>query len=175
MHQQSLSPFPLTGSWWTRITCLGHPYGNTQILMKPKKNSVFGVGASSSHANLSLCVSNSRGGKWAKASQSCGNCSSELVPPFPVLRPAFPHYWSRLENESHHKTKTKPFQASVAQLVGALFYNWKVVGSIPGQGTCPGWGIGPQSLCGRSLVQCVQEAPDQLFSLTSMFLSFLSL
>ena len=53
---------------------------------------------------------------------------------------------------------------SVAQLVGALSCNQRVVGSIPGQCTCLGFGFNPWSEHRR-------EAADRSFSLTSMFLS----
>ena len=55
-------------------------------------------------------------------------------------------------------------KASVAQWVGVSFCRPKCYGSIPSQGTCLGCGFSPQS--GH-----VQEATDQCFSLTSMFLS----
>ena len=47
---------------------------------------------------------------------------------------------------------------AVAQLVGCHPAKWKGIGSIPSQGTCLGWGFGPQS--GQ-----VWEATDPCFSL----------
>ena len=54
----------------------------------------------------------------------------------------------------------------VAQLVGWCPTKWKVASSIPDQGTCLGCRFSPRSMN-------LQEATDQCFSLTSMFL-FLS-
>ena len=61
----------------------------------------------------------------------------------------------------------------MGQLVGCHPAKWKVTGSIPGQGTCPGCRFGPHSAHKR-------ETTYECFSLTSMFLfpslsSFLSL
>ena len=56
-----------------------------------------------------------------------------------------------------------PALTAVAQLVGHCPENRKVTSLIPSQGTCLGCGFGPQ--LGR-----VQEATNQCFSLTVMFL-----
>ena len=69
--------------------------------------------------------------------------------------------WMEMEalpSSSNHNLPT-PTLAGMAQLVGASSYNWKVAGSIPGQGTCLGWGFDPWSGHIWSLVW-VHTIPD---------------
>ena len=65
-----------------------------------------------------------------------------------------------------------PALASVAQWVGCHPANWKVMGSIPGQGTCLCCGFGPWSRFSPQLGH-MQGATDWCFSLTLMFLSLI--
>lgn len=103
MHQQSISPFPLTGTWWIRFTCLGHPYGNAYVLMKPKPILFLELGAVSTHLNLSLSINNS--------------CCDKRRQGFPELwelefwvgrsKLVFPYSWSQLENDCCHAKRNK--------------------------------------------------------------------
>lgn len=61
MHQQSWSPFPLTGTWWMRSSlqkCLD--FNETE------KNTAFGVGVTSAYLTLLPSSSNSCCGKMRK-------------------------------------------------------------------------------------------------------------
>lgn len=69
---------------------------------------VFGVGVISTGLNLSLSISNSCCDKMRQGFPSSGSCSSQLVSPHPILRPAphNPHSQSQLENDCHTHTRT---------------------------------------------------------------------
>ena len=81
--------------------------------------------------------------------------SDELLPILPPCPPAkrggehvWVHTWHSLQNILGNK-KQEVALAGVAQWIECQPVNWKVTGSIPGQGTCLGCGPGPQLGCVR--------------------------